>query len=65
MKFSVPDMSCGHCRAAVERAIGAQDAGAQVSVDLAAHEVTVQTGLAPDVARAALGAEGYPARQIG
>ena len=47
MKLSVPDMSCGHCKATIEKAVAA--AGGTVSVDLDRHEVTVD-GL--DLARA-------------
>ena len=36
MRLSVPDMSCGHCKAAVERAIAEKDATASVTVDLSA-----------------------------
>ena len=58
MKFHVPDMSCGHCRAAIEQAIAA--AGGTVSVDLDSRTVTV-SGL--DVARATavLAEAGYSA----
>ncbi|WP_347139792.1 cation transporter [Paracoccus sp. SSK6] len=48
MTFTVPDMSCGHCKAAIETAIA--DAGGRATVDLAAKTVTVE-GL--DQARAA------------
>jgi copper chaperone len=44
MKLSVPDMSCGHCKATIEKAVTA--AGGTVSVDLDWHEVTVD-GLDP------------------
>lgn len=45
----VPDMSCNHCKAAVEAALAAvPDAGA-VSVDLAARKVEV-AGPAPAAA---------------
>lgn len=37
----VPDMSCGHCRATVEKAITGVDAGARVSVDLTSRRVEV------------------------
>ena len=44
MKLSVPGMSCGHCKATIEKAVTA--AGGTVSVDLDRHEVTVD-GLDP------------------
>lgn len=48
MKFHVPDMSCGHCRAAIEQAVAA--AGGSAAVDLDSKTVKVE-GL--DAARAA------------
>lgn len=47
MTFTVPDMTCGHCKTAIETAIA--EAGGSASVDLAAKTVTVD-GL--DAARA-------------
>ena len=61
MKLSVPDMSCGHCKAAVEKAIAAQDAGARVTVDLETRTVEVASTVALETLLAALAAEGYPA----
>lgn len=58
--LSVPDMSCGHCKASVEAAIFAADPAAKVSVDLASRTVAVTAAdLAPVLK--ALEAEGYPA----
>lgn len=65
VRLSVPDMSCGHCKAAVERAIAAEDAAASVSVDLAAREVEVMTALPAAKVMAALAEEGYPATLLG
>ena len=39
--FRVPDMTCGHCAAAIAKAIAAEDAGARVEFDIAAHLVRV------------------------
>ena len=62
MKFSVPDMSCGHCVATVTKAIKTLDAAAEVKVDLAGKTVTVDSSLpAPAVAKA-LEDAGYPAK---
>lgn len=60
-KLSIPDMSCGHCKAVVERTIAAQDAGAKVTVDLDARTVAVESAAPVDALRKALAAEGYPA----
>lgn len=64
LKFSVPDMSCGHCKAAVERAIAAQDAGAKVAVDLDSHTVAVESVAPAAALLQALAAEGYPAQVV-
>ena len=40
MTFTVPDMTCGHCKAAVEAAIA--EAGGHATVDLSAKTVTVE-----------------------
>ncbi|MDR5651651.1 heavy-metal-associated domain-containing protein [Ruixingdingia sedimenti] len=61
MKFHVPDMTCGHCRASVQEALARLDPGARVSVDLSARMVEVATAAsAPDVV-AALAEIGFPA----
>lgn len=56
MTFTVPEMSCGHCKAAIESAIG--KAGGRADIDLAAKTVTV-TGLDEGAARAAIRDAGY------
>lgn len=61
MQFSVPDMSCGHCKAAVERALARLSPGVTVAVDLPARRVTVEGPVAPAAVIAALSAAGFPA----
>lgn len=51
--FEVNDMTCGHCVAAITRAVQALDRDATVQIDLAAHRVEI-TPRAADAA--ALGA---------
>ena len=48
ISFRVEDMTCGHCTAAIEKAVA--EAGGRAVTDLASHSVTVE-GL--DEARAA------------
>ena len=43
IEFDVQDMSCGHCVAAITRALAALDAAAVVQTDLATHRVRVQS----------------------
>lgn len=56
MQFTVPDMTCGHCKAAIEAAIA--DAGGRATVDLSAKTVTVE-GLDQDRAAQAIREAGY------
>ncbi len=60
--LSVPDMSCGHCKASVEAALAPLPGMAPVEVDLAKRQVRV-AGPA-DQAMTALEAIGFPARQV-
>ncbi|MCX8508809.1 MAG: heavy-metal-associated domain-containing protein [Rhodobacteraceae bacterium] len=62
MKLSIPDMSCGHCRATVEKTLAAQ--GVRGVIDLPGRTVEVE-GAAPPALLAALAAEGYPAQVKG
>ncbi len=59
--LNVPDMSCGHCKAAIEKAIHSIDATAEIAVDLDSREVKLtSTADLPDI-MAAMSAEGYSA----
>jgi len=58
--FEVNDMSCNHCVGAITRAVKATDEAAQVRVDLAAHRVEVESGVAsPDEVAEAIQEAGY------
>lgn len=56
MTFTVPDMTCGHCKAAIETAI--QQAGGRAAVDLTRKTVAVE-GLDRDRAVQAIRDAGY------
>ncbi len=45
MKLHVPDMTCGHCTAAITASIQEADAAAIVTTDLPGREVDVKTTL--------------------
>lgn len=62
--LSIPDMSCGHCKATVERALAEVLGAGSISVDLTARSATVSG--TPDLAPllAALDAAGYPASVV-
>lgn len=57
--LSVPDMSCGHCKASVEAAL--KPIADRVEVDLPARRVRAE-GASPEALIAALAAVGFPAR---
>lgn len=59
-QFSLPDMSCGHCVAAITEAVKAADAQAQVAVDLASKTASVDSTLPRETLAAALAEAGYP-----
>ncbi|NEY89169.1 heavy-metal-associated domain-containing protein [Tabrizicola oligotrophica] len=60
--LSVPDMSCGHCKASVEAALAPLPGMAPVEVDLTKRQVTV-AGPASEAVKA-LDAIGFPAREV-
>jgi copper chaperone len=58
-RYSVPDISCDHCKHAIESEVRTVPGVDSVEVDVAAKTVRVD-GTAPDEAlRAAIGAAGY------
>ncbi len=60
-KFSVPDMSCGHCVSSIQSALAALPGIGPVTVDLAHKQVNVTAPVATDAVVSALGAIGFPA----
>jgi len=60
-KLNVPKMSCGGCRASVEKAVAGVDANASVEVDLENRTVSIQSTLTDAMLIDALKAEGYEA----
>ncbi|WP_462381173.1 heavy-metal-associated domain-containing protein [Pseudomonas sp. Marseille-QA0892] len=61
MNFDVKGMTCGHCVRAVTKAIQAQDAAAQVDVNLATGRVSVETEQSAETVVDAIRSEGYEA----
>jgi len=64
-RFSVPEMKCGHCKAAIEEAVLDADGGADLSFDMEAREVEVDTVLDTADVVAAMKAAGYEATELG
>ena len=59
--FSVEGMTCGHCVRAVTQAVQNQDPTAEVKVDLAAKQVSVQSQLSREAIIGLIKEEGYTA----
>ncbi|AZF08900.1 Copper chaperone [Pseudomonas sp. R2-37-08W] len=57
--FKVQGMTCGHCVRAVTQAVRSQDADAEVTVDLAAKQVSVQSKLDREAIAGLIKEEGY------
>lgn len=62
--FIVQGMTCGHCSRAVTQAVQALDAQAQVNVDLAGKQVSVESELPAQRILAAIREEGYEAQAL-
>ena len=62
-KLNIPDMTCGHCKAAVEKAVASVDADAKVAVDLDTRTVEIDSSADMAAILAALKEEGYEATQ--
>ena len=60
-KLNVPEMSCGHCKAAIEKAVAGLDADARVTVDLENRTVSIKSVIADAALIDALKAGGYEA----
>ncbi len=63
-KLNVPEMSCGHCKATIEKAVAGVDADARVSVDLDNRTVSIESSIADAALIDALKAEGYEATVV-
>ena len=64
-KFNVPDMSCGHCKMTIEKAVTNADEGADLEFDLDARTVTVSSMLDDAALAGIMEKEGYPATLAG
>lgn len=59
-RFTLPDMSCGHCVAAITEALKAADAQARVEIDREARTAEVDSTLPREALAVALTEAGYP-----
>ncbi len=64
MKFHVPDMSCGHCKEAIEKAFAAADPLAELDFDMEGRHVKVASDLNEAAVVKLLEEAGYPASAV-
>ena len=57
--YSVPAISCGHCKSAIEAEVATVAGVDEVEVDIAAKTVRVEGGAADEAIRAAIEEAGY------
>ena len=63
--YSVPGISCGHCKAAIEGEVAKVEGVASVTVDVDARTVTVEGAAADPAVRAAIDEAGYDVASVG
>ena len=59
LELKVEGMSCGHCVAAVTKAVQSIDPAAKVDIDLQSQRVAVESGAKPAAITAAIEEAGY------
>jgi len=59
IELTLPTMTCGHCVKTVTETVHRLDAQAQVSTDLATHQVRIESALPRETLVQALAEEGY------
>ncbi|MCW3782867.1 heavy-metal-associated domain-containing protein [Defluviimonas salinarum] len=64
IRFDVPEMTCGHCTAAIQKAIRIADPMASVDCDLAARLVSVDSALEAETLIIAIKEAGYDATAL-
>jgi len=62
--FHIPDMSCGHCKATVEKTIHSLDPEARIAFDMAARWISVESNTDAARVKTALAEAGYPAALV-
>ncbi len=63
-KLSIPEMSCGHCKATIEKTIMGLDPAAALDFDMTARVVAVKSSIDIAVLRQGLEGAGYPSAVV-
>lgn len=64
MELKIPEMSCGHCKATIEKTILALDPGAALTFNMERRVLSVHTTAALEVLQGALHQAGYPTEHL-
>lgn len=64
IKFYISDMTCNHCVKTLTTAIQGNDHNAQLAIDLAKHELSIQTTNNPSVIEKIIKEAGFTPQQI-
>ncbi len=59
MRFSVPNMSCGHCKSAIETAVNGADPAARITFDMDKRIVDIQSQASAADLQSAMSGAGY------
>lgn len=62
--FHIPDMSCGHCKATVEKTIKVLDPAADIDFDMDARQIALDSTTPAAHVQSALAEAGYPATSV-
>jgi copper chaperone len=62
--YSVPGISCGHCRTAIEGEVGKLAGVSSVEVDISSRTVRVEGSASDDEIRAAVDEAGYDVESV-
>ena len=61
MNLSIPDMSCGHCRASITQALTALDPSVKIEIDPLARTARIDTAMPENTVIATLAEIGFDA----
>lgn len=64
LTLSIPDMSCGHCRASIEAALSSLPGLAAIRFDMAARTATIEGSVPADEIVKALDGIGFPSTRV-